>query len=62
VLGANTTAVQMVAPVRKILDQPMYKRNNNNSRSKSSQTQQLFILVLFQQHVQLKGHHQVEQE
>jgi len=24
VLGANTTAVQMAAPVRKILDQPMY--------------------------------------
>ena len=25
VLGANTTAVQMAAPVRKILNQPMYK-------------------------------------
>jgi len=24
VLGSNTTAVQMAAPVRKILDQPMY--------------------------------------
>jgi len=29
----------------------IYNRNNNKSHSKSSQTQQLFILVLFQQHV-----------
>jgi len=27
VLGANTTAVQMAAPVRKLLDQPSYSHN-----------------------------------